>query len=225
MPATVTATLRDAAGTTLATLFSEPKVAGRQSFRFTASGVPDGRYTISLVARASAGESRTDVPLVVDRTLAAFAAKPSVFSPNGDRRLDTLGFSFVLAAPARVKLQVVRGPTVFEGDLQPGPQALPLEALLRDGRYAAVLEAIGPFGTRAQTARFVVDTRKPTLRLLSARARRFWVDERVTITGSIGGLRVQAVVGPGRFALSGSAGRISITAWDFAGNRSSLRHR
>ena len=225
LPATVTATLRDETGATLATLFSEPKAAGRQSFRFTASGVPDGRYTITLVARASAGESRADVPLVVDRTLAAFAATPAVFSPNGDRRLDALGFSFVLAAPAHVKLQVVRGPTVFEGELQPGPQSFPLASPLRDGRYAAVLEAVGPFGTRAQTARFVVDTRKPRLRLLSAAARRFWVDEQVTITGTVGGLRVQAVVGPGRFALAGSAGRIAITAWDRAGNRSSLRHR
>jgi hypothetical protein len=226
LPATVTATLRDPFGQTLATLFSEQKAAGRQSFRFTASGIADGRYTIALVARGANGtESRMEVPVVVDRTLAAFAAKPPVFSPNGDKRLDELRFGFVLAAPAQVKLHVAGGPTVFEGDLQPGPQEFRWRERLRDGRYAAVLEATGPFGRRAQTARFVVDTRKPKLRILSARARRFSVDENVTITGTIGGLRVQAVVGPGRFTLSGAAGRIAITAWDFAGNRSTVRHR
>jgi hypothetical protein len=162
---------------------------------------------------------------VVDRTLAAFAVKPPVFSPNGDRRLEELTFAFVLAAPAHVRLHVVGGSTVHEGELQPGPQQFRWRERLRDGRYAAVLEATGPFGRRAQTARFVVDTRKPKLRIVSARARRFSVDEKVTITGTIGGLRVQAVVGPGRFTLSGAAGRIAITAWDFAGNRSTLRHR
>jgi hypothetical protein len=166
-----------------------------------------------------------EIPVVVDRTLAAFAAKPAVFSPNGDRRLDQLAFGFVLAAPAQVRLRVVGGPTVFEGELQPGPQAFEWRGRLRDGKYAAVLEATGPFGRRAQTARFVVDTRRPRLRLLNARARLFWVDEKVTITGSIGGLRVQAVVGPGRFRLSGAVGRIAITAWDPGGNRSTLRHR
>jgi hypothetical protein len=226
LPATVTATLRDPFGQTLATLFSEQKPAGRQSFRFTASGIADGRYTIVLAARGATGtESRMEIPVVIDRTLAAFAAKPPVFSPNGDRRLDQLTFGFVLAAPARMKLHVAGGPTVFEGDLQPGPHEFRWEERLRDGRYAAVLEATGPFGRRAQTARFSVDTRKPKLRVLSARARRFSVDERVTITGTIGGLRVQAVVGPGRFTLSGAGGRIAITAWDFAGNRSTLRHR
>ncbi len=226
LPATVTATLRDGSGLTIATLFSEPKAAGRQSFRFTASGIADGRYTIALAARNSAGqESRMEIPVVVDRTLAAFAAKPGVFSPNGDRRLEQLTLGFVLAAPANVKLRVIGGPTVFEGDLQPGPQAFRLTERLRDGRHAAVLEATGPLGRRAQTARFVVDTRKPRLRLLNARARRFWVDERVTITGSIGGLRVQAVVGPGRFVLSGAVGRIAIAAWDQGGNRTALRHR
>jgi hypothetical protein len=226
LPATVTATLRDSFGQTLATLFSEQKAAGRQSFRFTASGIADGRYTIALVARGANGtESRMEVPVVVDRTLAAFAAKPPVFSPNGDRRLDELTFGFVLASPAHVKLHVSGGPTVYEGDLQAGPQEFRWQERLRDGRYAAVLEATGPFGRRSQTARFAVDTRKPKLRVVTARARRFSVDEKVTITGTIGGLRVQAVVGPGRFTLSGAAGQIAITAWDLAGNRSALRHR
>jgi N-acetylmuramoyl-L-alanine amidase len=226
LAASVTATLRDPFGTTLATLFSEQKKAGRQSFRFTAAGVLDGRYTIVLEASASSGRfARLEIPIVIDRTLAAFTAKPAFFSPNGDRRADQLVFRFVLAAPAHVRLRLASGQVMYEADLQPGPQELRWEDRVRDGKYAAILEATGPFGTRAQTARFVVDTKKPTLKLLSRAARRFWVSEPVTITGTMGGYRVLAKVGPGKFKLGGAPGRIAITAWDPAGNRSTFRQR
>jgi hypothetical protein len=224
-PALVTATLRDSFGQTLATLFRLQKPAGPQSFRFTASGVADGRYTVVIVARAANGrEARAEVPVVVDRTLAAFSATPPVFSPNGDRRLDQLVFRYVLAAPAHVVLRLANGRVIFESDPGVGPQELRWEERLRDGRYAAVLEAAGPFGTRAQTARFAVDTAKPKLRLVSAASRRFTVNEAVTVVGTIGGVRVDARVGPGRFALRGAPGRIAITAWDVAGNRTRVVH-
>ena len=225
LAATVTATLRDSFGLPMATLFSEQKKAGRQSFRFTATGVADGRYTVSLDAVSGTRTARIDIPIVVDRTLAAFAANPAVFSPNGDRRLDQLAFTFVLAAPAHVKLRIAGGATVYEGDLLPGPQELRWEARMPDGKYAAVLEATGPFGLRGQTARFAVDTTKPKLRLLSRAAWRFSVNEQVTITGTVGGVAVNAKVGPGRFVLTGGPGRIAITAWDVAGNRSTFRQR
>ncbi|HJV29513.1 MAG TPA: hypothetical protein VJ645_03270, partial [Gaiellaceae bacterium] len=223
---TVTATLRDALGATLATLFVEQKKAGRQSFRFTAAGVADGTYSVVLNAKAPNGrEANAVVPIVVDRTLAAFAVAPRVYSPNGDGRLDGLAFSFVLAAPAHVKLSIARGDVVYEGELAAGPQEVRWDGRLRDGRYAAVLEATGQVGTRAQTARFVADTRKPVFRLLSRAQRRFSVDERVTVTGTVGGARVRAVVGPGRFSLAGGRGPIAVTAWDAAGNRTTIRQR
>jgi hypothetical protein len=226
LASTVTATLRDASGATLATLFVEQKKAGRQSFRFTATGVADGRYSVVLNARAPNGrEANAVVPIVVDRTLAAFAVSPAVYSPNGDRRLDQLAFTFVLAAPAHVKLAIAGGDVVYEGDLGAGSQDVRWDGRLRDGRHAAVLEATGPFGTRAQTARFAADTRKPTFRLLSKAQLRFAVDEPVTVTGTVGGVRVRAVVGPGRFSLSGARGPIAVTAWDAAGNRSTIRQR
>jgi hypothetical protein len=223
---TVTATLRDELGATLATLFVEPKKAGRQSFRFTAAGVADGRYSVVLNARAPSGrEANAVVPIVVDRTLAAFAVSPPVYSPNGDRRLDLLAFTFVLAGPAHVKLAIAGRDVVYEGDLVAGPQEFRWDGRLRDGRYAAVLQATGSFGTRAQTVRFAADTRKPVFRLLSRARRRFSVDERVTVTGTVGGVRVKAVVGPGRFSLAGGNGAIAVTAWDAAGNRSTIRQR
>ena len=164
------------------------------------------------------------MPIVVDRTLAAFAVSPAVYSPNGDKRLDELGFTFVLAAAAHVKL-VAGKELVYEGELGVGPQELRWDGRLRDGKYAAVLQATGPFGTRAQTVRFAADTKKPDLRLLSKAQRRFTVNEQVTVTGTVGGVRVRAVVGPGRFSLSGGSGPIAVTAWDAAGNRSTIRQR
>ena len=222
----VTATLRDASGATLATLFVEQKKAGRQSFRFTATGIPDGRYSVVLNARSPAGrEANVLVPIVVDRTLAAFAVSPGVYSPNGDKRGDQLAFTFVLAVPAHVKLAIAGGPIVYEGDMAAGPQDVRWDGRLRDGRHAAVLEATGPLGTRAQTVRFAADTRKPVFVLLSKAERRFSVNEQVTVTGTVGGARVRAVVGPGRFSLAGGRGLIAVTAWDAAGNRTTIRQR
>jgi hypothetical protein len=225
LASTVTATLRDASGATLATLFVEQKKAGRQSFKFTATGVADGRYSVVLNARSPSGrEANAVVPIVVDRTLAAFSVAPEVYSPNGDHRLDELRFGFVLAAPAHVKL-VAGKELVYEGDLAAGVQELRWDGRLRDGKYAAVLEATGPFGTRGQTARFAADTKKPVFRLLSKAQHRFTVNEQVTVTGTVGGVRVRAVVGPGRFSLSGGRGLIAVTAWDAAGNRTTIRQR
>jgi hypothetical protein len=222
----VTATLTDASGVTLATLFAEQKKAGRQSFRFTATGVPDGRYTVVLNAKAPNGrEANAVVPIVVDRTLAAFAVSPAVYSPNGDRRVDQLAFTFVLTAPAHVKLAIAGGDVVYEGDLAAGSQDVRWDGRLRDGKHAAVLQATGPFGTRSQTARFAADTKKPVLVLLSKAQRRFSVNEQVTVTGTVGGVRIKSVVGPGRFSLAGGRGVIAVTAWDAAGNRTTIRQR
>jgi hypothetical protein len=225
LASTVTATLRDASGATLATLFVEQKKAGRQSFKFTATGVADGRYSVVLSAKAPSGrEANAVVPIVVDRTLAAFAVSPAVYSPNGDQRLDQLRFTFVLAAAAHVKL-IADKELVYEGDLGAGPQELRWDGRLRDGKHAAVLEATGLFGTRGQTVRFAADTKQPVFRLLSKAQHRFTVNEQVTVTGTVGGTRVRAVVGPGRFSLSGGGGLIAVTAWDAAGNRTTIRQR
>jgi len=73
--------------------------------------------------------------------------------------------------------------------------------------------------------RFVADTKKPVVQLLSKAQRRFTVNEQVTVTGTVGGVRVRAVVGPGRFSLFGGVGLVSVTAWDAAGNRTTIRQR
>jgi hypothetical protein len=66
--ATVTATLLDAANTTLATLFDEWRPAGRHSFSLAADSIPDGAYTIAVSAAAPNSRLVTArTPLVVDR--------------------------------------------------------------------------------------------------------------------------------------------------------------
>jgi hypothetical protein len=65
--ATVTVTLLDAANTTLATLFSEWRPAGRHSFAFTADTLPDGAYTIAVGAATASGRpvtARTSLDVV-----------------------------------------------------------------------------------------------------------------------------------------------------------------
>ena len=102
----MTATLRDAAGVTLATLFSEDKRAGRH----TSAQRDDGRYTIVITARSpNAREVRSEVAIVIDRTLAAFKTETPAVSPNGDRRNEEFAVTFVLASPVNAKLRILRG--------------------------------------------------------------------------------------------------------------------
>ena len=228
LAANVTATLRDVAGVTLATLFSEDKRAGRQTFKFSAQGIPDGRYTIVITARTpNAREVRSDVAIVVDRTLAAFKTETPAVSPNGDRRNEELAVTFVLASPVTAKLRIVRGSrtlaTPFEGPLTAGPQRLTWTPDVGEGNYAAVVEVAGPLGVRAQTARFVVDVTRPRVRLLSARLMRFSVSEGGTLVVNAGSRTARVPVARRGWVIVPSlagTGRFTATHWDFAGNRS-----
>jgi hypothetical protein len=228
LAANVTATLRDVSGVTLATLFSEDKRAGRHTFRFSAQGIPDGRYTIVITARSpNAREVRSEVAIVIDRTLAAFKTETPAVSPNGDRRNEELAVTFVLASPVSAKLRILRGShtvaTPFEGPLTAGPQRLTWTPDVDEGNYAAVVEVAGPLGVRAQTARFVVDVTRPRLRLLSARLMRFSVSEGGTLVVNAGSQTARVPVARRGWVVVPSlagAGRFTATLWDFAGNRS-----
>jgi hypothetical protein len=232
LAANVTATLRDAFGQILATLFSENKRAGRHMFKFSAQGIADGRYTVVITARAPNGrEVRSELPILVDRTLAAVKAVPTAVSPNGDRRNDEFAVTFVLAEPVATRLRIVRGgrtiATPFDGPLSAGPQRLAWTPA-GEGSYAAVVEATGRWGVRAQTARFVVDVTKPRLRLLSARRMRFSVSEPGTLIVTAGTQTARVPVARRGWvvvpALAGS-GRFTAVLWDIAGNRSRvIRH-
>jgi N-acetylmuramoyl-L-alanine amidase len=228
LAANVTATLRDPVGLTLATLFSENKRAGRHTFRFSAQGIADGRYAVVIVARAPNGrEVRSEVPIVIDRTLAAVKAVATAVSPNGDGRNEELTVTFVLADAVPTKLRIVRGArtvaTPFDGPLAAGTQRLTWRPDVAEGSYAAVVEASGAWGVRAQTARFVVDVTRPRLRLLSARLMRFSASEAGTLIVTAGRQTARVPVARRGWVLVPSlagAGAFTAALWDLAGNRS-----
>jgi hypothetical protein len=232
LPATVTATLLDPAGTTLATLFSESKLAGEQSFEFVPQSLADGTYRIQLTAVGARGRVVTAfVDVLVNRMLSGFAASRAVFSPNADGRLDTIDFRFTLAAPARVQLRVLRDglwvTTPFApADLPAGPQVVTWDGTKRlgrsrDGAYAAELTAADASASVVQTIPFAVDSTAPQLALASTRPLRVRVSEPAEVVVQVDGRRV-VVSAPkaGTFAVPGAARpkRVRAVAWDKAGN-------
>jgi hypothetical protein len=231
--ATVTATLVDPAGATVATLFSEPRAPGEQSFTFTAENVPDGSYTLVISAAGVNGRTVTArVGVLVSRTLSAFRASRLAISPNGDGRADALSFTFALAQPATVRLRILRDdkwiatptlPTL----LGPGPQALSWDGKKRigrppDGLYRAELTVTDAVGPVTQATVFAVDTKAPTLTLLSRSPRlRIRLSEAAEVVVVADGVRtVVRKKGPGVVVLPRAARKVRAVAYDPAGNKS-----
>jgi hypothetical protein len=223
-PATVTASLRGPDGQDLSVLFSQARRPGKQSFRFTAAGLADGRYEIVL----SASDGRTTVtsvlPVLVDRTVRGFTAAPLAVSPNGDGLKDELTFGFELAQAASVKLEIAQaGKTlvsVYSADLAPGAQTVSWNPTgLKDGKYAGVLSATNGVGIVMHTVLFRIDTVAPKLRVLSFRSLRFRVSEPATIRLTLNGRLVSRAVHAGVFSFRAPRVRsVRIVARDAAGN-------
>jgi hypothetical protein len=229
--ATVTARLYDATGTLLATLFTQPQLAGNRRFVFNAANVPDGRYRIALTAADTRGrEVRGEVWIQVSRTLSGLAAARPGVSPNGDGVQDTIGFRLNLAIPAEVRLRILRAgkwvATPFTALLDAGPHELVWDGRKRlgrplDGRYLAEVRAVDPVGPTVQTVPFVVDTRAPLLRLVSLRPLRVRVDEGATLTVRADGRLLRSTAArPGVVSFTASPRRVTVVARDLFGNRS-----
>ena len=224
--ATVTATLRGPDGQDLSVLFSQARPAGKQSFRFTAAGVADGRYEIVLSANDGRTTVTSVVPVLVDRTVGNFLAAPLVVSPNGDGRNDELTFSFELVQAAAVKLDIAQAgkslASVYSAELAPGAQTVSWAPTgLRDGKYAGVLTATNDVGTVTHTALFRIDTIPPNLRALSFRSLRFRVSEPAAIRLTLNGKVITRNVRAGVFAFHALRVRsVRIVAEDAAGNLS-----
>ena len=231
--ATVTASLYDAAGTLLATLFSQSQGAGKKRFVFAAENVPDGTYRIELVAVDARGKVvRGQVSLLISRTLSRFAATRPAFSPNGDGMADRITFRFALAVPAEVKLRMLRRRawvvTPFEGPLGAGAHEVPWDGRKRigraaDGPYEAEITLTDHVGTAVHRIPFAVDTRPPRLVLVSRRPLRLRVDEPGELVTQVAARRIVVKVAkagvhtvPGVSAPAGAR----VVAWDVAGNRS-----
>jgi hypothetical protein len=224
-PATVTATLRAPDGSDLSVLFSQQKRPGKQTFRFAAAGVADGRYEIVLGANDGRVTVTSVVPVLVDRTVRGFVTTPAAVSPNGDAAADELSFDFELTRAASVRLDIAQAgrtlASVYSADLPVGPQAVAWSpAGLKDGKYAAVLTVTNDIGTVLHTAPFRIDTVAPVLRALSFRSLRFRVSEPATVSLTVNGKRVTRVVRTGVFSFRpGSRVRsVRIVAQDAAGN-------
>jgi hypothetical protein len=231
LPATVTAVLLDPAGTQLATLFSEPKPAGDQSFVFQPQALADGTYRIQLTAVGVRGKTVTAaVDVLVNRVVSGFAASRPAFSPNGDGRLDTIDFRFTLASPAHAQLRILRDgawvATPAVADLAPGPQVLTWDGRKRlgrslDGTYAAELTVAADAGSVVQSIPFVVDSTGPKLTLLSARPLRLQIGEAGSIVVVADGKRrVVKAAEAGAYAVPGVSRpkRVRAVAWDAVGN-------
>lgn len=224
-PATVTATLRGPDGKDLSVLFSQTRQPGKQSFRFAAAGVADGRYEIVLSATDGRTTVTSSVFVLVDRTVRRFAAAPSAVSPNGDGSGDELTFAFELTRAAAVKLEIAQAgktlTSVYAADLLPGPQTVSWNPSgLKDGKYAGVLTATNELGTVAHTALFRIDTVAPDLRALSFRGLRFRVSEPATVRLTLNGkLVTRTITRAGVFSFRAQRVRtVRIVAQDAAGN-------
>jgi hypothetical protein len=231
-PATVTATVVDAAGATVATVGTGPKTAGDQRLSLAVDGLPDGLYTLLLRARGTTTEVTARVPLAVNRALGFVESSVSVFSPNGDGRLDTLNLGFALTTPAAVRIRIVRGSkwvaNIFEGQFGSGGQTVSWDGKkphgrLRDGDYEAEVIAKTVLGSVSQRTSFSVDTSPPALRLYSRRPLRVRVWEPVRLAIQLNGKWTSIDrKRPGLVPIPAPAGvrKLRVVARDAAGNAS-----
>ena len=231
--ANVTVTVQDGLG---ATVLSYPKTwkrAAEHVLRFDPSTLPDGSYSVVVSATATGGRTASAaVAVAVTRTLGSVSASRVAFSPNGDRRADTIRWSFALAAPAAVRLRVMRDgkwvATPFAGTLQAGPQAVSWDGTkrlgrLRDGEYEALLEATDEVGTARVALPFTSDTTAPRLRIVQRFPLRVHSSEAVRLTARFASRSIKRLVRKAGTVKVGGASRtglVRVIGWDAAGNRS-----
>ncbi len=231
-PALVTVTVLDTTDTVVLSLqdaVSEP--AGVHTATFGADGLPDGRYGIRIEAVAPAGKLvSATLDVLVTRTLGAATVSPRVFSPNGDGRNDTLSVRFGLAAPAAVRVRVLRDgtwvATPFVGELDVGSRVVRWDGSKRvgrllDGSYTAIVEATDAVATSSLVLPFASDTRAPVVRILKGTPLRVWVSKPATLTLRVDGTPLTQpalTAGAIRITWHGPAAHVRVVAWDTAGN-------
>jgi hypothetical protein len=232
--ANLTVSVVDTAGGMVATLVDRVWTGvGQHAVVIDGATLPDGRYSVVVTARTAAGaEMQKVVPLTVSRTLGLVSVTPPLFSPNGDGRRERLLVSFSLAAPADVRVRIVRDgrwvASPLIGTLLPGAHRLVWNgvrsvATLRDGTYAAEVETTDAVGTISFAVPFASDTVAPRVRILPGRPLRVSVSEPATLTLRVDGVRLRQEVkkaGTVRIPWSGPASRVRVVAWDPAGNAS-----
>ncbi len=234
---TVYVTLLDAGGAQLTQLLDPVlQPAGEHTLSFDGLGLPDGSYSIAVTATAADGTraSRT-ITVRLTRTLGSVAVSPAVFSPSRAGGPSRLAVSFRLAAPATVRVRVLREgkwvATPFSGPLQAGPQTVTWDGSKRvgralDGSYTAVVEAADPVGTASVGLPFLKDGTAPRVNLQPGRPPRLWLSEPASLAVRVNGsLRRLDVKARGAVVLTGirKVRTLLAVATDAAGNRGILR--
>jgi hypothetical protein len=231
--ANVTVALKDLLGGTLLTLPKKWRRAGEHAVELDPVALADGIYRVEVSANATAGRVATaSTQLAVTRTLGGVGATRVAFSPNADGRADRIAFNFRLAAPAEVRVRVLRNgkwvATPFNGPLPAGARKVEWDGTKRigrlvDGLYEAVVEATDPIATSSVTLPFSADTRQPKIRIVQRSPLQIWVSEPATLTLRFGARTVsRTAVEPGTLRIPNMPrlGIVRAVAWDPAGNRS-----
>jgi hypothetical protein len=165
----VTAAVVDTSGAELTSIFVGQRQSARTiSFSWPPIDLPDGNYTLVVTARADDGRTRTETAgFTIDRTLSFLWLDSPLLSPNGDGVSDTLGISFVLAAPASTTVEILQNGVpiamLYEGLLQAGPFSLRWDGttttgLAPDGHYELRVTVVDGLGTTTQSATFDVSS-------------------------------------------------------------------
>jgi hypothetical protein len=163
----VTASVTDASGAVVATLFAEQQQsARRQSFPYGADGLADGAYVIAISATAQDGRTGTlTAVLSIDRTLSGLNVTPSILTPNGDGSDDRLSIGFTLATAAETVVQIEQAgaalAVVSSGQLPAGPAQVSWDGAIDGGSapngvYEAVVIVRGPFGETRHALSFTI---------------------------------------------------------------------
>jgi flagellar hook assembly protein FlgD len=227
-PGPVTVQVLDAGGKVVQTLAQAQQFpAGEQAVDWNAASVPDGRYTLQVIA----GAAKATAPVIVDRTLTGLIATASAISPNGDGVQDTVTTSFSLAASVPLRLEVQKDGvpvvTLFNGQRGPGPQVVDWNGKdangvpLPDGSYQLVATVTDALGSVPIALPLVVDSTPPVLTLLDPKTLRFTLSEPATLTLLVNGANEVKLEPAGTFTVpppKAGVSTVSAQARDAAGN-------
>jgi hypothetical protein len=200
--------------------------------------VPDGLYSVLIVAQSPGQSDSATEDLIVDRTLGHLGVAPRPFSPNGDGRRETTTVTFELARPATTRVLVLYGDQRIAtlrsaADLPAGLQSFVWAGRTGwgtravDRRYTMRVEATTPLGRRVLSSRVRLDTTPPAVRISRAVAGR-----RTSVTAVLGAaalLKVRfgastvvwldAAAGTHAISRTGVFRYVRAVAWDGAENR------
>ncbi len=237
--ANVTVSVLDATGTAVAEL--EPRTwrrAGARTVAFDGGGLPDGTYTVHVLARGTGGREATiDVPVTITRLLGRIALAAPAVTPNGDGRDDQLSLTVPLSAPAALTVRILREgrwvATPLAGTFEAGDQVVSWNGTKRlgragDGAYVVAVEAVSADAgaTALVELPFLLDGTAPTVRVVSAAPPRLRVSEAATlVVRANGARRMLRVDGPAtvRVPRIERLRTLVVQARDAAGNESTLR--